>query len=113
MNMALMKEMSDCNLAQLPDTHMNSNALLPFSLKNIGRWKHPLQQHKFSNLEKVAPPHFNEGEPQQRCSNDWIAYNMIPPPPGRCLCIHRKPSFSHHSAREGRENKRTSLMLTQ
>lgn len=38
-------------------------------------------RQKFSDLEKATPPHFNEGEPQQRCSNDWIVYNIIPPPP--------------------------------
>lgn len=39
-----------------------------------------LSCQKFSNLEKAAPPQFNEGKPQQWCSNDWIVYNIIPPP---------------------------------
>lgn len=121
-NTGLMKEMSECNLAWLSSRHRHhahthphiyTLSLFPFSSGDFGRWRPLCLARKFSNLEKATPLQFNEGKPQQRCSNDWIVYNIIPPPPGQSLCIHRRLSFSHHRAREGRENKRASPMLTQ
>lgn len=83
LNTSLMKEMSDCNLARLfhrqrTDTH----ALSPFtfSSKDFGRWRRLCLARSFPTLKKATPPQFNEGKPQQQYSNDWIVYNIIPPP---------------------------------
>lgn len=118
MNTSLMKEMSDCNLARRWHSHhthtpTHRHSSLPIPIQRHWQMEASLSRQKFSDLEKATPPQFNEGEPQQWCSNDWIVYSIIPPPPGQSLCVHRRPSFSHHRAREGRENKRASPMLTQ
>lgn len=72
-----------------------------------------LSCQKFSNLEKASPPQFNEGKPQQQRSNDWIVYNIIPPPPGQSLLYSRQAELLPPQSKGGERKQARLSNLTQ